>query len=272
MPFNSCPADSEEMAEQEAADQTAEQQVARKPSGQDFPDLFQKVSIGERLCNDILLCNEYIDAYFTNIQPLAPVLHREAFLRLYRMYGMKAVAVNIGAIYDGSSRDGRAVALICSVLALGAFSLVETRSRTEGQDEDRSELIMLPHFGEALGFYKCCIRLIGYTHDTIETMITYLLMAQFAILTGDMKGTLSILMLLTCRRSISEIAECPISGHCYEPHKQTRKYASRESLRYGFVARCYEPHYVRDGQENVAPVQNSSLKHCFGFGSFCELG
>jgi hypothetical protein len=272
LPYGSSPADSEEMAEQEASDQTSEQKVARKPSGQDFPDLFQKVSIGERLCNDILVCNEYVDAYFTNVQPLAPVLHREAFLRLYRMYGIKAVAVNIGAIYDGSSRDGRAVALICSVLALGAFSLVETRSRTEGQDEDRSELIMLPNFGEALGFYKCCIRLIGYTHDTIETMITYLLMAQFAVLTGDMKGMSIILMLLTYYRGIPEVTERPISGDCYEPHKQTRKYASRGSLRYGFVARSYKSDYFRDGQENVASLQNSSFEHCFGFGSFCEPG
>jgi hypothetical protein len=272
MHFNSFPADSEEMADQEVSDEATEQKVARKPSGQDFPDLFQKVSIGERLCNDILICNEYIDAYFTNIQPLAPVLHREAFLRLYRMYGIKAVAANIGAIYDGSSRDGRAVALICSVLALGAFSLVETRSRTEGQDEDRSELIMLPNFGEALGFYKCCIRLIGYTHDTIETMITYLLMAQFAILTGDMKGKSTILMLLICCRSVSEVAESPISGNCYEPHQQTRKYASRGSLRPRSVARGYKPDHLRNGQKNVAPIQNTPLEHCFGFGSLAKLG
>jgi len=92
------------------------------------------------------------------------------------MYANKAVGANVHMIHDGSSRDGKAVGLICAVLALGALSIVETRSRQEGQDENRSELYMLPHFGEALGFYKSCIRLMGYTHDTIETMITYLLM------------------------------------------------------------------------------------------------
>lgn len=148
----------------------------KETSRQDFPDLFQQISLGERLCNDILICNEYVKAYFANIHPLAPILHKEAFLRLYRMYGPKAVALNARTVNDGSSREGRAVGMICAVLALGALSVVDTRSKVEGQDQDRSELFMLPNFGEALGFYKCCLRLMAYTHDTIETMITYILM------------------------------------------------------------------------------------------------
>jgi len=148
----------------------------RELGRQDFPNVFQQVSTGDRLCTDILICNEYINAYFANIHPLAPILHKEAFLRLYKMYVNKAVGVNVQMIHDGSSRDGKAVGLICAVLALGALSVVESRSGQEFQDENRSELYMTPHFGEALGFYKSCIRLMSYTHDTIETMITYLLM------------------------------------------------------------------------------------------------
>ena len=167
--------DAEDMAPDEPAEPSQGERV-RELGDQDFPNLFQQVSIGDRLCTDILICNEYINAYFANIHPLAPILHKEAFLRLYKMYVNKAVGVNVQMIHDGSSRDGKSVGLICAVLALGALSVVESRSGQEFQDENRSELCMLPHFGEALGFYKSCIRLMGYTHDTIETMITYLLM------------------------------------------------------------------------------------------------
>lgn len=129
----------------------------------------------ERLCSDITQLNEYMKAYFANIHPLLPILHKEAFLKLYRLYGLKVQADNIRTIMDASTREGRAVSLICSVLALGALSLVETRNES-GIDTSVPLLVQFPNFGEALGFYGACLRLLAYTHDTIETMITYLLM------------------------------------------------------------------------------------------------
>lgn len=138
-------------------------------------DIFQIVRSGEQYCNDMTVLNEYVKAYFANVHPLLPVLHKEAFLRLYRLYGLKALPDNIRTITDGSTRDGRAVGLICSVLALGSLSLVETRDKLEDGNNGQS-ISEFPHFGEALGFYGLCLRLLAYTHDTIETMITYLLM------------------------------------------------------------------------------------------------
>jgi hypothetical protein len=136
-------------------------------------DIFQGVRSGERRCNDIETANLYIKAYFENIHPLVPVLHQEAFVNLYRSYGDKALADEVKTITDASTRDGRAVTLICSVLALGALSLVNPRERVQTAASHQ-----LQHFGEALGFYVTCLRLLAYTHDTIETMIACLLMVK----------------------------------------------------------------------------------------------
>jgi len=143
-----------------------------------FKDVFQVVRNRERSCSDITQLNEYMKAYFANIHPLLPVLHKEAFLRLYRLYGLRALADNVRTIVDASTREGRAVSLICSVLALGALSLVETRNTSESEIGSQVSA-HLPNFGEALGFYGNCLRLLSYTHDTVETMITYLLMVRF---------------------------------------------------------------------------------------------
>ena len=138
-------------------------------------DIIQNVRNRERLCNDVAQLNEYLKAYFANVHPLLPVLHKEGFFKLYRMYGLKALGDNVRNVMDASTRDGRAVSLICAVLALGALSLVETREATETPVES-STITQLPHFGEALGFYGTCLRLLSYTHDTIESMLAYLLM------------------------------------------------------------------------------------------------
>ena len=159
---------------QEAIDELAQVSVSRSREASSS-DIFQIVRKSERFCNDITTLNEYVKAYFANVHPLLPVLHKEAFLKLYRLYGLKALADNIGTINDGSTLDGRAVGLICAVLALGSLSLVETRNKIEEDDSSQSTP-ELPHFGEALGFYGICLRLLSYTHDTLETMITYLLM------------------------------------------------------------------------------------------------
>jgi hypothetical protein len=130
--------------------------------------------------------NEYIKAYFANVHPLLPVLHKEAFYRLYRLYGLKAKTSEARRIVDASTRDGRAVALICGVLALGALSLVETRNPTEeaneghvnGSQDKGNQSAPIRHFDEALGFYSVCLRLLTYKHDTLETMIVYLFMVS----------------------------------------------------------------------------------------------
>jgi hypothetical protein len=122
-----------------------------------------------------------VKAYFANVHPLVPILHKEAFLRLYKLYAIKALPDHWETITDGSSRDGRAVSLIGSVLALGALSLAETRENEKGKNP--------AHFGEAMEFYTICMKLLSYTHDTIETMMAYLLMSVFAIQTADIKGT-----------------------------------------------------------------------------------
>jgi hypothetical protein len=164
----------DEIEAQEATDILAQVSVGRSREASSA-DIFQIVRKSERFCNDIATLNEYVKAYFANVHPLLPVLHKEAFLKLYRLYGLKALADNIGTINDGSTLDGRAVGLICAVLALGSLSLVETRNKIE-EDDNSLSTPELPHFGEALGFYGICLRLLSYTHDTLETMITYLLM------------------------------------------------------------------------------------------------
>ena len=119
-------------------------------------------------------------------------------MKLYRLYGLKALAEHVKSITDASTREGRAVTLICSVLALGALSLVELPTNVPAG----GPLVLGANFGEALGFYVVALRLLHYTHDTIETMIAYLLMVRiprylrafvnwqgvFAIQTTDSKG------------------------------------------------------------------------------------
>jgi hypothetical protein len=129
----------------------------------------------ERYCNEVHELNDYIHAYFRNVHPLFPVLHEGAFKRLYGLYGLKARSDFVRQIADASSREGRAVSLICSVLALGAWSLVES-GNTNLEMEESSLRVPPPHYGEALGFYAVCLRLQAYTHDNIETMMTYLFM------------------------------------------------------------------------------------------------
>jgi len=139
-------------------------------------DIFQGVRSYECHCNDIARANRCLNAYFQNLHPLMPVLHRDAFSGLYRLYGHKALADPAKYIIDASTREGRAVTLICSVLALGAISLStfedpqEAGRTTEGSD--------LSHFGLGLGFYVTSLRLLAYTHDTIETMLAYLFMVR----------------------------------------------------------------------------------------------
>jgi hypothetical protein len=130
-------------------------------------------------------------AYFDNVHPLVPVLHQEAFLNLYKQHGLKALADEVGTITDASTLDGRAVTLICSVLALGAMSLVEPdfAFQTSGSKAQPSQL---PHFGEALGFYLTCLRLLQYSHDTIETMIAYLLMVLQTLLITNCQGVFAV--------------------------------------------------------------------------------
>ena len=124
--------------------------------------------------------NEYVRAYFANVHPLLPILHKEAFLRLYKLYAMKALPSQWETITDGSSREGRAVSLIAAVLALGALSIAETRTAERGKST--------PHFGEAMEFYTICMKILFYTHDTLETMMAYLLMSVFAVAIADIKG------------------------------------------------------------------------------------
>src|SRR5271169_1306885 len=122
-------------------------------------DVFQAIRSREAPCNDMTELNEYIKAYFANVHPLLPVLHKEAFYRLYRLYGLKAKTTEARHILDASTRDGRAVALICGVLALGALSLVETRNTTteaNGSQTNPSQSTgnhsgPIRHFDEALG-------------------------------------------------------------------------------------------------------------------------
>jgi hypothetical protein len=152
-------------------------------------DVFQAIRSREVPCNDMTELNEYIKAYFANVHPLLPVLHKEAFYRLYRLYGLKAKTNEARYIVDASTRDGRAVALICGVLALGALSLVETRnsaSETNGNQTNPGQNAgnhdgPIHHFDEALGFYSICLRLLTYKHDTLETMMVYLFMVALSM-------------------------------------------------------------------------------------------
>jgi hypothetical protein len=71
------------------------------------------------------------------------------------------------------------VALICSVLALGALTLKDDGNlQPPGSPK---EGLQLSRFGLAFGFYSTCLRLSAYTHDTLETMLTYLFMVCIPI-------------------------------------------------------------------------------------------
>ena len=199
----------EQMVSEATADVVAQVTVVlNRESGS--RDVFQAIRSREVPCNDMTELNEYIKAYFTNVHPLLPVLHREAFYRLYRLYGLKAKTSEARSIIDASTREGRAVALICGVLALGALSLVETRNPADQPDDNQpngesqangKHFKPIRHFDEALGFYSVSLRLLTYKHDTFETMIVYLFMVisshracsrplqgVFAIQLTDVKG------------------------------------------------------------------------------------
>jgi len=135
------------------------------------------IEIEKRDCNEMIKLNEYLQAYFNNVHPLVPILHKAAFLSLYKIYAPRAIADRIREIPDASTPEGRAVGLICAVLALGAMSLVETKiDPVKEESENGVDKIRLQHYGEAMGFYKICCQLTTYAYDALETMLTFLLM------------------------------------------------------------------------------------------------
>ena len=140
-------------------------------------EVFHGVRSYERFCTNLGQANDCLTAYFENVHPMIPVLHREAFYGLYRLYRDKVVLVHTTAarsIRDASTLDGRAVTLICSVLALGALTLkIDERQTSDGQIDGSASA----NFGLGLGFYATCSRLLAYTHDNMETMLSYFFMA-----------------------------------------------------------------------------------------------
>jgi hypothetical protein len=151
----------------------------KKSQKASFHDVLQGFRYRGVECNEQTQLNEYVKAYFANVHPLLPVLHKDAFLALYRLHGHKAPANQIDIRLDASNADGQVVSLICAVLALGALSLVETRDYSQLR-EGGTDLARLPHLGEAMGFYGACVRVLSYAHDTLETMIAFLLMVTFS--------------------------------------------------------------------------------------------
>jgi hypothetical protein len=136
-----------------------------------------QIQVEERYCTDLSILNGYLEAYFINVHPLVPVLHKAAFLNLYKVYAPGAILDKVREIKDASSREGRAVGLICSVLALGAMSLVKPITDIVKQEkEDAMSRSRVEHYGEAMGFYKICGQLTVYAFDSFETMLTFLLM------------------------------------------------------------------------------------------------
>src|SRR5271154_6467222 len=119
-------------------------------------EVFHGVRSHERSCNDIGQANDCLTAYFENVHPFIPVLHREAFYGLYRLHSHKVPAILARSIRDDSTIEGRAVMLICSVLALGALTLtVEEKQEHNGEIDG----FALANFGLGLGFYATCSRL-----------------------------------------------------------------------------------------------------------------
>jgi hypothetical protein len=139
-------------------------------------EVFHGVRSHERFCTDSSQADHCLTAYFENVHPMIPVLHREAFYGLYHLYRDKVLLVNTTAarsIRDASTLGGRAVTLICSVLALGALTLrIDERQGSDGHIDGSA----LTNFGLGLGFYATCSRLLAYTHDNMETMLSYLFM------------------------------------------------------------------------------------------------
>ena len=151
---------------------------------------FQFARHWDKRCTDMAQLNEYMNAYFSNIHPLIPILHREAFFALYRTYALNVVADPVHEIAEASGRAGRAVSLICAVGALGAMSLAETPDILSREESDEQNLSDSPHYGKALGFYGICLRLMFYTHNSIETMMTYLLMVIHMLSFLNIRATL----------------------------------------------------------------------------------
>jgi len=136
-------------------------------------EVFHGVRSYELSCNDIIQMSHCLTAYFENVHPFIPVLHREAFYGLYRLHSHKVPAILARSIRDASTIEGRAVMLICSVLALGALTLtVEEKQEHNGEIDG----FALANFGLGLGFYATCSRLSAYTHDNVETMLAYFFM------------------------------------------------------------------------------------------------
>jgi len=138
-------------------------------------EVFQGLRSCELRCNDLDLANACLKAYFINVHPVIPVLHRDAFYGLYQLYGGKALYKQAITIRDGSTKEGRAVSLICSVLALGSLTLKDSDVQYLGNPIDSSQQTL---FGLGLGFYGTSLRLCSYTHDSIETMFTYFFMVS----------------------------------------------------------------------------------------------
>ena len=138
-------------------------------------EVFQGVRSCARQCNNIDLADKCLSAYFENVHPIIPVLHREAFYGIYRLYIQRALPSHAKAITDASTRDGRAVMLINSVLALGALTLVVDENTTYTNGIDGSQHA---GFGFGLGFYMTSLRLSAHTHDNIETMLAYFFMVS----------------------------------------------------------------------------------------------
>jgi len=155
-------------------------------------EVLHNVHCHARFCNDINKANECLAAYFENVHPLIPVLHREAFYGLYGLYCEKSLATAAKRIRDASTLEGRAVTLICSVLALGALTLPFEERQANDVEIDGSSLA---NFGLGLGFYVTCSRLLAYTHDNVETMFSYFFMVRIFIarlpdgIIGDICGT-----------------------------------------------------------------------------------
>jgi len=133
-------------------------------------EVFHGVRSHERSCRDVDQANDCLTAYFENVHPFIPVLHREAFYGLYRLYCHRVPTSAARSIRDASTLEGRAVTLICSVLALGALTLAVD------EKEESNDGSALANFGLGLGFYATCSRLSAYTHDNVETMLTYFFM------------------------------------------------------------------------------------------------
>jgi hypothetical protein len=145
-------------------------------------EVFHGVRSHERSCSDTGQANDCLAAYFENVHPFIPVLHREAFYGLYRLYRDRVPTIAARSIRDASTLEGRAVMLISSVLALGALTITVDEKQENSRQIDASALA---NFGLGLGFYATCSRLSAYTHDNIETMLAYFFMVPCSHIRDD---------------------------------------------------------------------------------------